>query len=151
MAAELCRMGLISTTFTGNVPEFDILAVNEKYKTIPIQVKATKGASWQFDARKYIKIDIEDGVQAVLGKTKPAYENLIYILVKLRGRGRDEFFIMKFKDLQNAIFRHYKKNLEVQGGRRPKNPESTHAAIRPSSLERFRDNWQLILNELGKN
>ncbi len=150
VSAELCRRGLISTTFTGNVPDFDILAVDEKHKTIPIQVKTIQGASWQLNAEKFIKIDIVDGVQTVTGKTKPAYPNLIYVMVRLRGQGKDEFYIMKFRDLQNIIFKHYKKNLEAHGGRRPKNPDSTHTAIWPESLERFRDNWQLILDELGK-
>ena len=75
--------------------------------------------------------------------------HLIYILVKLRGQGKDEFYIMKFKDLQNIIYRHYKNYLETQGGRRPKNPDSPHTSVLPNSLERFRDNWQLILDELG--
>lgn len=150
VAAELCRMGLISTTFTGNVPEFDILAINEKHEVIPIQVKTIQGGSWQFDARRFINIDMEDGMQTAVGKTKPHYLDLIYILVKLRGQGKDEFYIMKFKDLQIIIYKAYKKHLEAQGGRRPKNPESTHSAVWPSSLERFRDNWQLILDELGK-
>jgi hypothetical protein len=142
VAAELCRMGLISTTFTGNVPEFDILAINEKHKTIPIQVKAIQGASWQFDAKKFVDIKPEEGVQIIRGKTKPHYMNLIYILVKLRGQGKDEFYILKFKDLQSIIYKAYKKFIEAQGGRRPKNPESTHTAVWPSSLERYRDNWR---------
>ena len=29
VAAELCRRGFIATTFTGNVPEFDLLAIDE--------------------------------------------------------------------------------------------------------------------------
>ncbi len=149
VAAELCRMGLISTTFTGNVPEFDILAINEMHQSLPIQVKAIQGASWQFDAKRFIKFNIEDGVQTILGKTRPNHLNLIYILVKLRGQGKDEFYILKFKDLQNIIYKAYKKYLVAQGGRRPKNPESTHTALWPNSIERFRENWQLILDELG--
>ena len=92
---------------------------------------------------------MEDGVQTVVGKTKPHYMNLVYILVKLRGQGKDEFYILKFRDLQSIIYKPYKKYLEAQGGRRPKNPDSTHTAVWPSSLERYRDNWQLVLDELG--
>ena len=30
VCAELCRRGLLATTFTGNVPEFDILATDKR-------------------------------------------------------------------------------------------------------------------------
>ena len=30
VCAELCRRGLLATTFTGNVPEFDILATDKE-------------------------------------------------------------------------------------------------------------------------
>ena len=144
VAAELCRRGLIATTFTGNVPEFDILAINDKYETIPVQVKAIRGSSWQFDARRYIEIEIENGVQKVTGKTKPPYKNLIHVFVKLKGQGQDEFFIFGIEDLQDIIYRHYQENLKKQQGRRPKNPESTHAAIGPKDLIQFKDKWETI-------
>lgn len=39
VSAELCRRGFVATTFTGNIPEFDMLAVNGSNETIPLQVK----------------------------------------------------------------------------------------------------------------
>lgn len=30
--AELCRRGYITTSFTGNVPDFDVLVVNDENK-----------------------------------------------------------------------------------------------------------------------
>jgi hypothetical protein len=46
VAAELGRRGLIATPFAGNVPIFDLLAVDEKGRAIPIQVKTINGPSW---------------------------------------------------------------------------------------------------------
>jgi hypothetical protein len=63
VAAELCRRGLIATTFSGNVPDFDLVATNKVFKTIPIQVKAISQGAWQLDANKFINIEIKDGVQ----------------------------------------------------------------------------------------
>lgn len=32
VAAKLCRRGFIATTFTGNIPEFDLLAIDDDYR-----------------------------------------------------------------------------------------------------------------------
>ena len=39
VAAELSRRGLIATTFTGNVPHYDIIASDESGKHVSVQVK----------------------------------------------------------------------------------------------------------------
>jgi hypothetical protein len=40
VAAEVCRRGFIATTFTGNVPHYDIIASNASGRHQAIQVKA---------------------------------------------------------------------------------------------------------------
>ncbi|MCX5867753.1 MAG: hypothetical protein NT009_09835 [Proteobacteria bacterium] len=145
VSAELCRRGYISTTFTGNVPDFDILAINDKHKTIPIQVKTINAGSWQFDAAKYIDIGMmKNKTQKVKGKIKLFHPNLVFVLVMLGGQGKDVFYIMRSRDLQNSIFKHYRKYLKAKKGRRPMNPDSTHTAVLPHEIERFKDNWGLI-------
>jgi hypothetical protein len=67
-------MGLLSTTFTGNVPGFDILAASERSRTIPVHVKTIKAGSWQFDARDYLVISRSEEIQKVKGKNR--LENL---------------------------------------------------------------------------
>jgi len=47
VAAELARRGLIATTFTGNVPDYDIIASSENGKCLLIQVKTIRGGSFQ--------------------------------------------------------------------------------------------------------
>ena len=68
VAAELCRRGLIATTFTANVPDFDIIATNKAFETIPIKVKTIRQWYWQLDAKKFINIGIDNGVQRVIDK-----------------------------------------------------------------------------------
>ena len=41
VAAELARRGLIATTFTGNVPHYDIIASDERGRHLSVQVKCT--------------------------------------------------------------------------------------------------------------
>jgi len=48
VAAELSRRGLIATTFTGNVPDYDIVASDQKGIHVSVQVKASRSSCWQF-------------------------------------------------------------------------------------------------------
>ena len=58
VAAKLGRMGYVAAPFAGNVPLFDLLAADERGFTIPIQVKAINGISWQYHADDFLKIEI---------------------------------------------------------------------------------------------
>jgi hypothetical protein len=154
VAAELGRKGLIATTFTGNVPDFDILATNETFKTIPIQVKTIWGprGAWQLDARKFLNITIDNGIQRVTGKTSLSNSDLFCIFVRLispdEEKGDDEFYIFRLGDLQKIIFENYNHYLEKIMGKRPKNENSTHVSVNPENLKRFEGNWDLITNQL---
>ena len=59
VAAELSRRGLIATTFTGNVPHYDVLASDEIGRYVSVQVKASRRSSWQFsDIRQFCEIQL---------------------------------------------------------------------------------------------
>jgi hypothetical protein len=147
VAAELCRRGLIATTFTGNVPDFDIIATNEAFETIPIQVKTIRQGAWQLDAKKYLNIAIDNGVQKIIDKLNLSNPNMVCVFVKLISQGNDEFYIFRLVDLQEIIFEFHSQYLEKHGGRRPKNENSTHTGVNPNLLERFKNNWNLITNQ----
>jgi len=138
VAAKLGRLGYIATPFTGNVPDFDLLIADGQGCSIPIQVKAINGGSWQFNISKFLEIEIIDDVQYVRGKQKLVNPNLICIFVQLAADEKDDFFIFQLKDLQEYFSKSYK------GGRRTKNPLSLHCPIIPKDPEKFRDNWSLI-------
>lgn len=139
VAAKLGRMGYVAAPFAGNVPLFDLLAANERGFTIPVQVKAINGPSWQYRADSFLEIEIIDGYQHVRGKKKLLNPALVcvYVLLALEEQ-KDEFFIFSLKDLQKHTATVYTSR------RRPKNPTSTHCAVWPKDLARFRDNWGLI-------
>ncbi|HSY29679.1 MAG TPA: hypothetical protein VK832_19365, partial [Burkholderiaceae bacterium] len=70
VAAELSRRGYIATTFTGNLPDYDIIASNEKGKHVSVQVKASRSSSWQFgDISRYCEISFKGKCQ-VVGRPK---------------------------------------------------------------------------------
>lgn len=144
VSAELCRRGLISTTFTGNVPSFDILTINERLETIPIQVKTIAGGSWQFNAKTFLEISIANGTQTVKGKTSLPNPDLICVFVRLREQNQDEFYICRMRDLQNIIYRNYTGWLAKKKGKRPRNPNSTHCAVSPDDLKHYKNMWEVI-------
>ena len=66
VTAELGRLGIIATPFSGNVPDIDILAYANGV-TGHIQVKAMNGVSWQFDVRKFLNVTLTPKRQSVSG------------------------------------------------------------------------------------
>lgn len=138
VVAKLGRLGILATPFAGNVPDYDLLASDLSGHSLPLQVKAINGPSWQFSATAFLDIKFEGDRQIVKGKKKILNPNLICVFVFLKPDGNDEFFVMTMKDLQEYFLKNY------EGGIRPRNPKSTHCAIWPKELIKYRDNWELI-------
>jgi len=67
VAAELSRRGFIATTFTGNVPHYDIVAVDDSGGHALVQVKAIAANSWQLNASRFAEIVFEGQRQIVKG------------------------------------------------------------------------------------
>ena len=93
VAAELSRRGLIATTFTGNVPHYDIIASDELGRNVSVQVKAGRGESWQFgDIRQYCEITF-DGKRQLVGKPKNCpIRRLVVAFVRITKDGNDRFW-----------------------------------------------------------
>jgi hypothetical protein len=138
VVAKLGRLGYVATPFAGNVPDFDLLIADDNGHSIPVQVKAINGGSWQFQISKFLNVEIIEDIQYVKGEQLLTNPNLVCIFVLLSDEEKDEFFIFQLRDLQIFFSKTYK------GGRRIKNPKSLHCAIVPKDLEQFRNNWSLI-------
>jgi len=137
VSAELYRLGFVATTFTGS----NAVAINDKHETKPIQVKTIRGGNWQFNnVRRFLDISISNnGIQTIIGKKDIPNPNLICIFVKLISQGKDEFYVISSKDLQEIIFKGHREWFEKHGGRRPRNPKSMHTAVSPEDLSKYRD------------
>ncbi len=148
VCAELCRRGYLATSFTGYVPDYDILAINAKCKTLPVQVKAIKSTSWQLDAARYLDISHgKTGIQKLRGKKRLQKPKLICVFVKIAMEGtdeKDEYYLFRQRNLQNIIARGYRSYLKKCHGKRPRNPQSTHAAVSPRDLIKYKGNWDLL-------
>jgi hypothetical protein len=145
LCAELGRRGYLATPFAGNVPTFDVLAVDENFSTLPIQVKASRGTSWQANVRDWMDIsfDSSSGVQTYQGPSQLRSPDLIYVCVALSSI-RDRFFILTMIQLQQVITDKYLAWLAKHNGRRPNKPDSFHCDYNVEVLGPYEDNWDLI-------
>jgi hypothetical protein len=151
VAAEVCRRGLIATTFTGNVPHYDIIASDSSGGHQAIQVKAILRHAWQFDIRDFITIRL-DGKRQILGRpVEPPYPHLLCVFVYLRSYGTDEFYIMTWEDLQRIVVSHYRDYLARNGGVRPRKQDSFHEAVVPAQLMEHRDRWSALERRLRRD
>ena len=137
VTAELGRRGIIASPFAGNVPNIDILAYKDG-KAILIQVKAINKDSWQFDIRKFLKIEIKGDRQTVEGPNPDFDKNLLCIYVKINEYGTDEFYIFK----QSILFEYF---AAYEGRCKPRNIKSFHCAIWKKDLIEYRGNWNLVM------
>jgi len=147
VCAELCRRRLISTTFTGNIPDIDILTINDHLQLKPIQVKTIASGQWQYrSAEEFLSIQISGNIQTIKGRTPLENPDLIWVFVFLKGEySQDEFYICRMKEVQDIIERKYTKFLKDKGGKRPKNPASTHGVVSRDDLKAYKDKWETII------
>ena len=141
VASALGRIGLVAATFSGNVPEYDIIATDSAFRSIPVQVKASNSSSWQFDVRHYVDIRL-DGKRQVVGRPVPLPDKLVCVFVALSSQyGGDRFYVISLKALQKLVITGHRKYLERFGGVRPKKFDSFHGAISEEHLASFKDAW----------
>jgi hypothetical protein len=147
VAAELSRRGYIATTFTGNLPYYDIIAVDDCGGHAVVQVKAIAGASWQFKATDFADIVMEGRKQVVRCERKEPYPDLVCVLVQVAPADSgtpDRFFVLPWRDLCKVIVDGHTKYLAKHGGIRPRKPESMHTQLHPAQIEAWEGKWEIL-------
>jgi hypothetical protein len=149
VACELARKGLLVATFSGNVPDFDLIATDLKGSSCPIQVKTIKGGSWQFSIEKFADVTLEGNKQLIGAKKPLSIPGLVCVFVLAAEEyGKDQFYVLEWAEVQDIIIANYTHWLDSHGGVRPRKPESLHCAIAPSDLEDHKDKWSIITERL---
>ncbi len=149
VAAELSRRGLIATTFTGNVPHYDIIASNEEGKHVSVQVKVSRGSKWQFaKVTQFCNISFK-GKQQVVGSPKQCpIQRLVVVFVVVNANGADRYYILTWHALCDLIVEGHKAYLAKHGGIRPKKWDSLHNAISEETLRPYKDKWDTVEKNL---
>jgi hypothetical protein len=122
VVAEFGRHGIIATPFAGNMPDYDIVALTPSGQSIYVQVKAMNSGDWQLDANHFliVKYDEENNQQRNAGPRPPPVTSLFYVLIKIIGPGKDEFYVLSYSDVQKIVREHYTSPAR----------KSTHFALR---------------------
>lgn len=149
VAAELSRRGLIATTFTGNVPHYDIIASDETGRHVSVQVKTSRGSSWQFgNITQYCKITFK-GKQQIVGQSVDSpVHRLIVAFVKIEKDGNDRFYILEWKELCSLLVKGHEEFLARHNGVRPQRWDSLHCAISEKTLSPYKDKWDIVEKNL---
>lgn len=132
VSAELHRRGAYAVTFSGNMPNIDILASDlEQQRTVSIQVKTKAAGTWH----------------TTITRGEPREENpaedRYWVLVDI-GRDpetRPDYYIVPEWWMVNHIHSRYQ---EKPRGAWSKNPDSKHFAIIPKNIAEWRERWDLL-------
>jgi len=149
VAAILGTKGYYASPYSGNVPGFDITAVDsETLKSFPIQVKTSNGGS-------LLRTNIDKWVEFSVGKDKRqkldnylprAHPDLIWIVVWIKDNdiSTARFFIATEKEIQKTIVEHYQRFLDQCDSIRPRNHKSTQTMLTIDDLVIFENNWKIL-------
>lgn len=156
VCAELGRRGLIATSFTGNVPEFDLIVADDLLRTLPVQVKTSRGHSWPTRADLWINIEVDEASkkQNDGGDRDLANPDLIYVCVLLADADsdqRDRFFILTKRDLQAICARNYREWMSKHDWKRPRNFRSLDNRYYENDLQPHENNWALFSQRFAQS
>jgi hypothetical protein len=148
VACELARRGLLVATFSGNVPDFDMIAGDANGHSIPIQVKTIRGGDWQFSVDKFVEVRFEEKKQILGSKVASRIPHLLCVLVLATEYGKDRFYILEWEQLQDIAVSSYRAWLGAKDGVRPRNYKSLHCSVSPELLPEFENQWNKITERL---
>lgn len=138
VVAELNKRGAHAVTFAGNMPKIDLMACNQdQNRTVYIQVKTKRGGrSWQ--------ASILAGRPAQPSAT-PLDETAFWILVDLGDwETAPRYWVVPDWWMRNDIYRAHQAYVERHGGKRARNPTSTHHAIEEKRVQEWQGKWELL-------
>jgi hypothetical protein len=104
-AAELSRRGFIVSTFTGNVPAYDIVAVDHRGRRALVQVKAIAAGSWQLNVGQFADVEFNGPKQIIRRQLDEPYPNIcVMVQIAPPDSGRaDRFFVLPWRELARIV------------------------------------------------
>lgn len=138
VVAELNKRGAFAMSFAGNMPKIDLIACNhDQSRTIHIQVK-TKSSGRAFQT------SITEGKPTVAPQD-PLEEKVFWVFVDIGNQdSAPQYWIAPGWWVRNDIYKAHQQYLDRHGGKRAKNPDSTHHAIDEKRLKEWQDRWDIL-------
>ena len=135
VAAELHRRGAYAVTFSGNMPEIDILASDvQRARTVAIQVKTKTAGTWQTTTRRGRPREEEPDT----------IEFWAFVDIGKDPDARPSFYVVPAWWMENSIHVEHQAYLARHGGTRARNPDSKHHAVAANRLEQWRERWDIL-------
>jgi len=149
VSAMLGTMGFYASPYSGNVPGFDITAVNsETLNSFPIQVKTSNGGSLVHSTiNKWVEHHVDENNYQHFGELlKLPNPNIIWVMVQIKNNELNSarYFICTEKQIQTKIVDRYKEFMERHNSRRPGGGASLQAILNLKDLQEFEDNWEIL-------
>lgn len=135
VVAELNKRGAYAVAFAGNMPKIDLMACNrDQSRTVHVQVKTRSGGrAWQSSI--------------LVGKRMkpPADKTVFWAFVDLGGvDAAPRYWIVPDWWIRNDIYKTHKAYLDRHGGKRARNPDSTHHSIDERRLKDWQGRWDIL-------
>jgi hypothetical protein len=135
--AEIHRRGALASLLPSVAGEFDIVAFDTNHAVrVSIQVKSfgRSSAMWQTSTTKgRLFSDIPRGER----------RNRFWVMVDLRPEA-PEFYVVPEPWIRNDIATRHADYLAEHGQARARGGDSTHTAIKPARMFKWRDRWDLL-------
>lgn len=153
VSAMLGTLGFYATPYSGNVPGFDITAVDsETLRAFPVQVKTSNGGALIHSTiNKWVEHSIDKKNYQQIGKPLPLHNpNLIWVMVRIKDNNlaTARYFVCTEKEIQERIVNRFIKFMEKHDYRRPGGGASTQAVLDIRNMIDLENNWG-ILKENG--
>lgn len=156
VAAKLGTLGYYASPYAGNVPGFDLTAVDSKtLSSFPVQVKCSTGNTLvhsQID--RWIETHIDSTGKYSFGElTKLEHPNMLWLMVNLPN-GQIEnarYFICHEADIQTLAVERFLAFIKRHNYRRPNGGTSKQAILSVRELHQFEDNWLLIDKQTNRH
>lgn len=150
VAAEIHRRGAYGSPFAGNLPHWDIVAMDAEHERhIDIQVKTknhpgrwaagTRAGGWMRSDGRWVV-----SARGRPSPDPPADEHQFWVLVDL-SKGAPEYYVVPAWWMKHHIFTAFEAELAKHGGQRAgKNPDSTDWSVFPHEVAQWRDRWDVL-------
>lgn len=126
VVAELSRRGFDATTFTGNLPHVDILAIAPDWSALYFQVKTQTGKGWQLDARERLRAPIP---------------RLYWVLALLRNDEEPRYWVIPDAEMQTIIQAEYDSRPHQFD---PNKPKVYHMRLPEKSIAGREGGWERL-------
>jgi hypothetical protein len=152
VSAKLGTMGYYAAPYSGNVPGFDIIAVNsETLRTYPVQVKTSNGGALVHSViHKWVEHHVDENNYQHLGKLlKLPNPDIIWIMVQIKDSeiNSARYFVCTEAEIQNRMVERYKRFMEKHNYKRPGGGASPQAILSVKDMLYLEDNWEVLTGD----